>query len=88
MPKIAEHLGLAVCMYYNDHPPPHVHVRGAEIRARIEIESGEFLDGDECFKSRDAKSLTSWVVANSESLSDAWAHASTGTPLPSYEWTT
>ncbi len=27
MPTIAYFLGIAVRMYYNDHEPPHVHVR-------------------------------------------------------------
>ncbi len=27
MPEICRFLGIIITMYYNDHPPPHFHVR-------------------------------------------------------------
>ena len=45
MPTIAYFLGVAVRMFFNDHDPPHFHVRYQGYRARILIASGEIIDG-------------------------------------------
>jgi len=45
MPTIAYFLGVAVRMFFNDHDPPHFHVRYQGYRARILITSGEIVDG-------------------------------------------
>ena len=45
MPTIAYFLGVAVRMFFNDHDPPHFHVRYQGYRARILIASGEVIDG-------------------------------------------
>ena len=45
MPTIAYFLGIAVRMYYNDHDPPHVHVRYQVYRARVLIADGAVRDG-------------------------------------------
>lgn len=35
MPTIAYFLGIAIQMYYDDHPPPHIHVKYNEHQARL-----------------------------------------------------
>jgi len=45
MPTIAYFLGIAVRMYFNDHAPPHFHVRYQGFRARVLISDGEVIDG-------------------------------------------
>ena len=45
MPTIAYFLGISVRMYFNDHDPPHFHVRYQGFRARVLISSGETIDG-------------------------------------------
>jgi hypothetical protein len=45
MPTIAYFLGIAVRMFYNDHDPPHFHVRYQGFSARVLISSGEVVDG-------------------------------------------
>src|SRR6266699_3046386 len=37
MPEISRFFGIVVAMYYDDHRPPHVHVRYAEYRAILPI---------------------------------------------------
>lgn len=32
-------------MYVSDHPPPHFHVRFGEHKARVEIATGDILEG-------------------------------------------
>ena len=46
MPRITEFLGITIAMFYNEHAPPHFHVRYAEYRATICIDSPGLLTGD------------------------------------------
>lgn len=45
MPKISEFHGMKIYLYYDDHDPPHFHVRGQD-KTRVKIVTGEYLDGD------------------------------------------
>jgi hypothetical protein len=46
MPTISLFYGILIQMFWNDHPPPHFHVRYAEHKARIDIHTLELLSGD------------------------------------------
>lgn len=37
MPELCRFLGISIRMYFNDHDPPHFHVRYDEHRAKISI---------------------------------------------------
>jgi len=37
MPEISHFFGMVILMYFNDHPPPHFHVRYGAQRAIIDI---------------------------------------------------
>ena len=41
MPEISLFYGIRVTMYYDDHNPPHFHVRYNDYRATIDIQTGE-----------------------------------------------
>jgi hypothetical protein len=45
LPTIAYFLGISVRMFFNDHDPPHFHVRYQGFRARVRISDGEVIDG-------------------------------------------
>ncbi len=51
MPKIASFDGLVVKLYFNDHPPPHVHIYAGRVghpgvqAARISIDTGDVVGG-------------------------------------------
>lgn len=40
MPEISRFYGIIVRMRYNDHPPPHFHVRYGQQDATVEIATG------------------------------------------------
>jgi len=45
MPRISYFYGIAIRIYFNEHPPAHFHaIYGADI-AQIEIETGKVLEG-------------------------------------------
>ncbi|MDQ5879887.1 MAG: hypothetical protein QG638_2624 [Pseudomonadota bacterium] len=45
MPEICRFLGIVICMYFDDHNPPHFHVRYNEYRAVLTIQTLNLLDG-------------------------------------------
>ena len=45
MPEISRFLGIIIAMYYNDHAPPHFHVKYGDIEAVIAIDTGEVVEG-------------------------------------------
>lgn len=45
MPTISRFFGILISMYYDDHLPPHFHVKYAEHRARVTIDTLEINDG-------------------------------------------
>lgn len=45
MPEISRFFGLVILMYFDDHNPPHFHVRYGEFRASISIADGRIVTG-------------------------------------------
>ena len=45
MPEISRFLGIVITMYFNDHNPPHFHVRYEEFRAMLGIDPLELGEG-------------------------------------------
>ena len=46
MPEISRFLGIVITMYFNDHNPPHFHVRYENFRALIGINPLEPREGE------------------------------------------
>ncbi|MGH8595887.1 MAG: DUF4160 domain-containing protein [Gammaproteobacteria bacterium] len=46
MPEISRFLGIVITMYFNDHNPPHFHVRYENARAIIGINPLELREGE------------------------------------------
>jgi hypothetical protein len=46
MPEISRFFGIIIAMFYNDHPPPHFHVRYGGMRAVVGIEDLVLLEGN------------------------------------------
>jgi len=45
MPEVCRFLGIIITMYFNDHNPPHFHVRYEEHRAILRIQPLILLEG-------------------------------------------
>ena len=45
MPSISRFFGIVICMYWQDHVPPHFHAEYGEFEAQIDIETLEVLEG-------------------------------------------
>jgi hypothetical protein len=70
MPTIAYFLGVAVRMFFNDHAPPHFHVRYQGFRARILISNGEVIDGR--LPVRVARLVKEWTALRRNALMQNW----------------
>jgi len=44
MPEICRFLGIVISMYFNEHNPPHFHIRYNEYRAVINIRTLNIMD--------------------------------------------
>ncbi len=73
MPEISRFFGIVVQMYYADHDPPHFHVRYAEQRALIAIESLAILRGN--LSPRALGLVTEWATLHRAELMQDWVLA-------------
>ncbi len=46
MPELSRFLGISILMYFNDHTPPHFHVKYNEFRASVDLQTLSILDGN------------------------------------------
>ena len=66
MPVISRFFGIIISIYYNDHEPPHFHIKYAEYRAQMEIETLAVMEGE---LPRRALSLTlEWAALHRDQL--------------------
>lgn len=59
MPTVSRFYGIEIGMFYNDHAPPHFHVKYGEFKAEIRIDTLEIRDG--------------WIPRRAQRLVDEWA---------------
>jgi len=79
VPVISRFFGVVISMYYNDHPPPHFHVRYGDERVRISIDNLRVLDGK--MSPRALGLVVEWAIQHRDELSDNWERAQRHEPL-------
>lgn len=79
MPRICYFYGIAIYMYYRDHPPPHFHAIYGEYEAEISIDSGEISKGR--LPNRAETLVLEWLKRNRTTISKNWELAQQGQPL-------
>lgn len=82
MPTIAIFFGVAVKMYWRDHPPPHIHVFYGGTEALMTIENGEIIAGT--LPRGTARMLKAWIVLRREALLANWERARMFEPLEQF----
>ncbi len=73
MPEISRFFGIVITMYYNDHSPPHFHVRYNDQKALIAIENFAVLEGK--LKSRALGLVAEWAALHQAELMHNWGLA-------------
>ncbi|MBK8506071.1 MAG: DUF4160 domain-containing protein [Saprospiraceae bacterium] len=62
--------GVKICLFFDDHTPPHFHAFIAEYEAVIEISSVEILKGD--LPKNKKRMILKWAASNKEELMEIW----------------
>lgn len=73
MPRISTFYGIAIYMYYRDHPPPHLHARYGGAEAEIAIESTEVIAGG--LPKRAERLVVEWMDQHRSKLMENWHRA-------------
>ena len=70
MPELSRFLGIAVFMYFEDHNPPHFHVRYNDFRAVISINDLILIEGQ--LPARVLDLVMEWTALHKEELLENW----------------
>jgi hypothetical protein len=79
MPTISTFFGIAVRMFFSDHPPPHFHVTYQRRRAVVAIETADVLHGS--LPPGVLRVLREWTVRHRAELLANWQRARARQPL-------
>lgn len=83
MPEICRFLGIIIVIYYNEHNPPHFHVKYNEHRATIDIRELRILEGS--LPQRVLALVLEWSFLHRSELLADWELAREGKPLQKIE---
>lgn len=73
MPTISTFFGIAIRMFFSDHPPPHFHASYQHYRAVIAVESGAIIGGK--LPPAVHRLVREWVSRHRAELMDNWQRA-------------
>ena len=79
MPKVAEFFGIAIYLYYDDHPPAHFHARYQGDWARIAIDDLAVINAD--VSARALGLVLEWARMHQDELRHAWEQAMASQPV-------
>ncbi len=79
MPEISRFFGIVIRMYYDDHAPPHFHVRHGSQKALIEIETLALMRGQ--LSPRALGLVMEWAALHQQELREDWNLARANAPL-------
>lgn len=79
MPEISRFYGIVIYMFYNEHFPPHFHVKYGDSEAVFSIETLSLLKGE--LPPRALGLVTEWAALHQKDLSEDWKNAINHRPL-------
>jgi hypothetical protein len=79
MPTISVFFGIAIKMFFSEHPPPHFHVTYQGRRAVMAIETGAILHGS--LPPGAVRIVREWAGRHREELMANWSRARARLPL-------
>lgn len=79
MPEICRFFGIIITMNYNDHAPPHFHVRYGEYKALVAIQTLVVLQGH--LSPRAFGLVMEWSALHQVELQENWNLAKQNAPL-------
>ena len=82
MPEISRFYGIVVYMFFNDHPPPHFHVKYGDFECTVNIDDG-IMNGK--MPRRAIRLIYEWLDLHKEELLDNWQLMEKRKPLKKIE---
>ncbi|MBK8052575.1 MAG: DUF4160 domain-containing protein [Saprospiraceae bacterium] len=79
MPQISKFFGIIICMYYDDHNPPHFHAFYGDYSAIINIYDYSVMEGK--LPGRALGLVVEWASIHSQELLINWDRAINGIQL-------
>ena len=79
MPEISRFLGIIISMYYEDHNPPHFHVRYNDFRAKFSIAELQIIEGN--LPKKVISLVIEWAFEHRQELLEDWQLALQKVPL-------
>jgi hypothetical protein len=76
MPTVSWFYGIAIRMFYNDHPPPHFHAFYGDEAAVISIETGEVVEG--ALPPAARRLVREWALLHRQELRENWRRVRPG----------
>ena len=73
MPQISRFFGIIILMYYDDHNPPHFHVRYGSQECLIKIDNLSVIEGK--IPSRALGMVIEWATLHQNELMANWERA-------------
>ncbi|MAF50031.1 MAG: DUF4160 domain-containing protein [Rhodospirillales bacterium] len=71
MPRINDaRQGIEISIFFGDHDPPYVHIYDAGQKAKVDIASGEIIEGR--LSRSGYKKVTAWLDRNREFAMTKW----------------
>lgn len=70
MPTFYLFEGIKICLYFEDHNPPHFHAFYAEYEILISIKSKEVMEGE--MPKKQLKKIMSFAKSNEAELLEIW----------------
>ena len=78
VPTISRFLGISIAMFFDDHGPPHFHVRHAEGSAKVRSTRSKI---ESTLRRRQLRFVLAWAELRQAELSDNWRRARAGETL-------
>ena len=70
MPILSEFEGIEICLYFDDHMPPHFHAKYNGTEALVDIENSSVLKGS--LPSNKLKLVLAWTELHKDELQKNW----------------
>jgi hypothetical protein len=79
MPELTRFYGIIIRLYYDDHPPPHLHISYQNAEAVLRLDTLELARG--ALPRRALSLVLEWVLAHRDELRQNWERAERGDPI-------
>jgi Domain of unknown function (DUF4160) len=79
MPELSRFFGIIIALSYDDHTPPHFHIRYGNQRAIMAIDTLAIIAGE--LSPRVRGLVVEWAALHRDELKEAWTLATQHAPL-------